>query len=331
MGVEEHAGVPSASRVTRLRVAEPAAPDPMELIERAIHITFGLASLAAGLVTQAVAVSLREEGSESPDDGADDEESPPKPLLPILVGASIGVAIETGRLGVRAASTLGRSMAPWASFATSPRFVRDRLERARKAAEDFDGRWREEQAEGEEDAGAFLRALVPKVIEAVLDQVDLTEVVLELDLDRVVKGLDLDRVLDRIDVDAIAGRIDLDRIVAGVDLRRVMERIDIQDIVDRVDIDAVAARIDIESVVQRIDLGAIAQRVIDQLDLGTIAKDVIDEINLSQIVRESTGTMANETVEGIRVQGMGADRAVSRFVDRVLRRDGERDDAEDGA
>jgi hypothetical protein len=48
---------------------------------------------------------------------------------------------------------------------------------------------------------------------------------------------------------------------------------------------------------------------------------VIDEIDLPAIVRESSGAMASESIQTVRVQGMNADRLVSRIVDRVLRRE----------
>jgi len=214
------------------------------------------------------------------------------------------------------ASTVGRSLVPWISFAKSPTFVRERLGRVRELVNELDERWHTEQQEDERIGSAFVRAVAPHVVDAALSQVDLTEVVLELDLDRVIGAVDLDRVLDRIDVEALAGRIDLDRIVARVDLRRVMERIDIQDIVDRVDIQRIVERLDIDAVAARIDVESIVRR----LDLAAIANEVIVEIDLMQIIREASGTMANETVEGIRAQGASADQAVSRLVDRVLGR-----------
>jgi hypothetical protein len=78
-------------------------------------------------------------------------------------------------------------------------------------------------------------------------------------------------------------------------------------ILDRIDLDAVASRIDVEAIVQRLDLVA-------------IANSVIEEIDLPEIIRESSGAMASDTVQGIRLQTMEADRLVARVVDKVLRR-----------
>jgi hypothetical protein len=47
---------------------------------------------------------------------------------------------------------------------------------------------------------------------------------------------------------------------------------------------------------------------------------VIDAIDLPEILRESTGSVASEAVRGVRADGVQADEAVARFVDRLLRR-----------
>jgi len=85
--------------------------------------------------------------------------------------------------------------------------------------------------------------------------------------------------------------------------------------VDRIDVDAVAAKLDVEAVVRRLDLAA-------------IAREVVDELDLPEIIRESMGSMTGETVGGIRVQSMNADRAISRLVDRLLQRSQADPDAE---
>ena len=101
---------------------------------------------------------------------------------------------------------------------------------------------------------------------------------------------------------AVLDEIDLDELVARVDLDRV---------IDRVDLDAVVARVDIEAIVARVDLPGLTEQVIEEVDLG-------------EIIRESSSTMASETVDALRVQGMRVDGLVSRLVDRLLLRDGQR-------
>jgi hypothetical protein len=91
----------------------------------------------------------------------------------------------------------------------------------------------------------------------------------------------------------------MDRVVDDLPIERVVDRVDVDEIVERVDI----------------------RGVVDRLDLAEITQDVMDEIDLPAIIRESSGAMASETVQTVRVRGMNADRLVSRIVDRMIRRE----------
>jgi hypothetical protein len=127
-------------------------------------------------------------------------------------------------------------------------------------------------------------------------------------------------VLDEVDLDQVVARVDLNQVVARVDLNQIAARIDLDEIVDRVDVDAIAARIDLDAIVARVDIDAILARV----DLPALTEQVIDEVDLGEIIRESSSTMASETVDALRVQGMRVDGLVSRIVDRILLREGQR-------
>ena len=105
--------------------------------------------------------------------------------------------------------------------------------------------------------------------------------------------------------------------VSPSDMERLARGFPVETIVDRVDVNRAADRIDVDRVIAHTDLVAI----VDRLDLAGIAQEVIDEIDLPRLIRESSGIMANETVQTVRVQGMNADRLVSRVVDTVLRRE----------
>jgi len=127
-------------------------------------------------------------------------------------------------------------------------------------------------------------------------------------------------VLDEIDLDQVVGRVDLDRIVDRVDLDAIVERVDLDAVAARIDVDAIARRIDVDAVVGRVDLDAVVARI----DVPGLTEQVIDEVDLGEIIRESSSTMASETVDALRVQGMRVDGLVSRIVDRILLRDGQR-------
>lgn len=110
---------------------------------------------------------------------------------------------------------------------------------------------------------------------------------------------------------AVLDEVDLDAVVARVDLDRIVDRLDLDGIAERIDVDAIAARIDLDAVIARVDLAGLTEQVMDELDIG-------------ELIRESSGTMATETVDALRLQGMRADHLLGRVVDQLLRRQGER-------
>jgi hypothetical protein len=86
----------------------------------------------------------------------------------------------------------------------------------------------------------------------------------------------------------------------------------------------------VESVVRQMDLEEIMGTALEQLDLAQLVSEhvdlvkladvIVDGVDLTEIIRDSTESMALETVHDVRLQGIEADRAVSRLVARVLRR-----------
>jgi hypothetical protein len=111
------------------------------------------------------------------------------------------------------------------------------------------------------------------------------------------------QVLRRVDVNELAGTIDLDAIIDRVDIERVL---------GRVDLDEIAGRIDIEAIIHR-------------LDLARIAREVLDEIGVEDLIRKSSGSLTVQTVDALRSTGADADRRLAGVVDRVLRRQRERE------
>jgi hypothetical protein len=224
----------------------------------------------------------------------------------LLAAAVFGLAVEAQRRSLDAAGAVaGRFGWPLRVLARpAVALARGSVAVARHHL-DLDG-WAAlglaEQRRAQEVAVRAIRGLIAALAAAVLD---------EIDLDQVVARIDLDRIVDRVDPDQIAARIDLDAIV---------ERVDLDAIIERVDLDAIAARIDPDAIVGRVDLDAVVARI----DLPGLTEQVIDEVDLGEIIRESSSTMASETVDALRVQGMRVDGLVSRIVDRILLRDGQR-------
>jgi hypothetical protein len=195
----------------------------------------------------------------------------------------------------------------------------------------------------------LLDVLVPAVVaeglrragltEKLIDYVDLDAVVAAVDLDAAAARLDVDAVVRRVDLDAAAAQLDVETVVRRVDLDSVAARLDVEAVVRRVDLDSVAARLDVDAVARRLDLDLVLDRldltevvltrvdleklveaVLEQVDLPALAEQVVDAIDLPEIIRESSGSMASDTVQGARLQGIAADEAVGRAVDRLFPR-----------
>jgi hypothetical protein len=187
--------------------------------------------------------------------------------------------------------------------------------------------------------------LLPWVAREVLSRLDVVELVREfVDVDRIAARLDVDAVAARLDVAAVVERVDLDGIAAGLDLNtlvekvdiaRVIDRLDLDEIVGRVDIDRVIATLDLDRVIDRVDVDRVAARldldpVIERANVVAIARYVIEALDLPELIRSSTASVTAETVRGVRDQGVDADRAVERVVDRLLLRRHGRHDGDAG-
>ncbi|MFL6094993.1 MAG: hypothetical protein ACJ71Y_06045, partial [Blastococcus sp.] len=185
----------------------------------------------------------------------------------------------------------------------------------------------------EQQLSELADVLLPWVAREVLSRLDVVELVREfVDVDRIAARLDVDAVAARLDVAAVVERVDLDGIAAGLDLNtlvekvdiaRVIDRLDLDEIVGRVDIDRVIATLDLDRVIDRVDVDRVAARldldpVIERANVVAIARYVIEAIDLPELIRSSTASVTAETVRGVRDQGVDADRAVERVVDRLL-------------
>jgi hypothetical protein len=177
-----------------------------------------------------------------------------------------------------------------------PRFVPERWQPATL----LDGAARHgaaRRAEAVRATQSLLDHWAPVIVERVASRLDLTGLVLRhVDLDEVVWAVDIDAVVDRLDLDAIVKRVDLDAAVADVDL------------------DAAVAGVDIDAIAGRLDLDAVLGRI----DLVTMVEEVIDAIDLPAIIRDSSGSMASETIRGARMTGISADEAISRSLENHL-------------
>ncbi len=215
-----------------------------------------------------------------------------------ILGASVRVGVAVVR--ATAESSVVRSVAAW-----RPPLVPARLQPASIVA-DIAKRGARDRAWVTESVVRLLDEWTPVIAELVVSRLDLTDIVTRhVNIDEIVEAVDLDAVAARIDLDAVVQRIDLDAIVQRIDLDAAVGGVDLNAAVAGVDIDAIAGRLDIDAVIERIDLIAMVEEVIAAIDLPAI-------------IRDSTGSMASETVRSARMTGISADDALTRGLERYL-------------
>ena len=238
----------------------------------------------------------------------------PDPRTQQVIDVALGVAGLTAGVTIAAARTASKVVGPIARLVWRPPVVAHRYQPATIVA-GFADTGRVEREALLRRAGVLLDAWVPALTEALVERLDLTRLVEQhVSLDELVGTVDLDAAVARVDLDAAVARVDLDKAVARVAIDAILDRVDLDDIASRLDVDAVVARADLDAAVERVDI----EKVIARVDVIGIVEEVLDEIDLPGIIRESSGSMASETVRGVRMTGISADDAISRAVDRAL-------------
>ncbi len=257
-----------------------------------------------------------------------DQETSSKPTVPVAVDAALGVAVLTTRAALSVMRGFARLTAPLGRVVMHPPILNERLHPAR-VVEVLADRGHVARRSSSDDLDRIIAAVVPPVVDEVLDSLDLTELVLErvdidalvstvdieaivdgvdiaaivekIDIDAIAKGIDLDAIVDKIDVDAIVRRVDVDAIVSQVDIDAIASRIDVDSIVDKIDVDAIVRRVDVDAIVSQVDIDAIAKRIdvdaiVEKLDIDAI----VDRVDIDAIVRRlDLVSLAEEIVNGI--------------------------------
>lgn len=125
---------------------------------------------------------------------------------------------------------------------------------------------------------------------------------------------------DRWPLDRLVQRGQRTRIATLTELRRGLDAVlppVLDTVLSAVDLtDLVHRHVDIDQLITTVDINAI----IDRIDLLGLADYIIDGVDLPDIMRRSSGSVTSEAVRGVRLQGIEADQAVSRIVDRLLLR-----------
>jgi hypothetical protein len=263
--------------------------------------------------------------------------------MPPAVDAAVGLAAMAMNATVSVTRLLVRAAAPVGRLVMHPPILNERLHPAR-VVEAFADRGQLARTSANADLNRIIAAVVPPVVDEVLDSLDLTALVQQrvdidvlvsavdiaavvdrMDIDAIVRQVDVDGMLRQVDIDAIVSKVDIDAIIRQVDIDAIARQVDIDAIVSQVNIDAIAKRIDVDAIVERVDIDAIVSRIdvdaiVERLDLVALAEEVVNGIDLPEIIRESTGSMASDVVRDARMQSIDADVVIARVVDRIIRR-----------
>lgn len=269
------------------------------------------------------------------------------PRLPPVLSVPLDIVIGTGavvvdpvrRVTVEVLHVVGPAVAPVVSAvvemvaspplvpeAWTPRFVLGALERRGRGVRDEAARTAQAGLEVTADS------LVPRVLDLVLDRMDLTGLVLS----RVDLSVLATAVLDQMDLtQVVLQRVDLgqvvDQVLDGMDLTEVvLQRVSLGQVVG-----AALDELDLTGVVlERVDLGQVVGVALDSIDLTEIvrtrvdlsglADEVIEEVDLPEIIRESSTGVATDVVNGARLGAIDVDDRIARLVDRLLLRRRER-------
>jgi hypothetical protein len=135
-------------------------------------------------------------------------------------------------------------------------------------------------------------------------------------LDRIVPAI-ADAVIERLDLtDLVIEQVDLNRIVNSA-----LDSLDLtQLVIDRVDIDAIVAEADIDSVIDRVPIIPLANYVIDEIDLPQIIRD-----STSGIAGDAVSTIRKQGVGADQLVARLADRVTFRRRQRKLDAPGDPD------
>jgi hypothetical protein len=144
-----------------------------------------------------------------------------------------------------------------------------------------------------EQVESMAQGIAQRVIDLVVDSVDLNALIARIDLNAVLARVNLNVVLARVNLNEVLDEIDLNEALDRVDLNEALDRVDMNKLMARVDINQIAGRIDIEALVNNTDLGA--------------------------LLASSSSTIATEAVDLGRSHAVSMDDTLARWVNRLRR------------
>jgi hypothetical protein len=280
---------------------EPPAIGLTGFLRRATDLGLGAASIATSAAVDAIERFVPGEPPE-PDNGI----AQPG-VVRLVPGALMGAGLVAQRRMLDVSASVERRLAQVAGTVARAPFVGAPL----RATEGYLERWSDvgeaEQARNRALVTEFVRRLAPELATAVIAQLDMDALMGQLPIDAIVARVDIDALLEKVNVEGIIERVDVERIIERVDVEKIIERVDVENIIERVDVNAIVGRVDVQAIMGKVDIAPMAQEIISEVDIGAI-------------VRQSTGSITGDMVDGGRLTAMRIDGFVDRVTDRILLR-----------
>ncbi len=266
---------------------EPPAIGLTGFLRRASDLGLGAASIATSAAVDAIERFVPGETA-----GSDDGIAQPG-VVRLVPGALMGAGLVAQRRMLDLSASVERGLAQVAGTLARAPFVGAPV----RATEGYLERWSDvgevEQARNRALVAEFVRRLAPELATAVIAQ------------------LDMDALMGQLPIDAIVARVDIDALLDKVNVEGIIERVDVEKIIERVDVNAIVGRVDVQEIMSKVDIAPMAEEILAVVDIGAI-------------VRESTGSITGDMVDGGRVTAMRVDGFVDRVTDRILFRRKER-------
>lgn len=200
--------------------------------------------------------------------------------VPAAVDAMIGVSVVAAESAAHAVGAIAHVaqpiVGPVVGVIVDPPFVPEQF-RLGTMFSSFASRGRNERASMDLELEYTANELAPLIVNSVLDQLNLTELVIEqVDLTRIVST-----VLDQIDLTQL--------------------------VIERVDLDEIVAQVDLDRIIDRIELIEIANYIIDEIDLPKIVRE-----STGGLASEAVRGVRLQSMEFDSDLSHGVDRMISR-------------------
>ena len=122
----------------------------------------------------------------------------------------------------------------------------------------------------------------------------------------------IELVVEALDLNALIDQIDVNRVLDQVDVNRLLDKVDVNKLLDQVDVDKLVARVDVQVVLNQVDVNALAS----QVDVNAL----VERAGIEEIVARSSTSIVSESVNLVRSQAVGLDDFIARWVNRLRRR-----------